>query len=492
MSRRALTAATRWPWYPTLLALAWLLGSFAVVHVEPAAAIRTFLIFCAVSIVVTVVAVAILGRERGGLLATMVLVGLIVVRDPILVVPLLVAVPLLFIERRWAIQGRTHLPWPRIHEALTIVAAALVVVQLAQIVTASDPNPELASTAWDNVQVGEGPRPDIFVIVADAHGRADTLENGYGYDARPFLDGLEKQGLEVSDASRSNYYLTRFSLASLFTASYLDDLNEIPTEAFGDGYTRRTIHENPTFPLLRRAGYEITVVSSGFEHLGLRSADRYVDTGQVNEFEAAMLQAVSAAGLRQLVAPRWDITQYRERMLANLDALAAIAREPSDAPRFVFVHLPAPHWPFAFSEDCSPEGTIAFEGGGEARRGGDARTVEAVRAQTACTDRLLGAAISDLVAAQPDAVTILMSDHGPEEHLDWWSPSPEGLDERSAILFAARTPGHPRLFPEDISLVNVVPTLLNAYLGTSLPLQPTEVWFGPRPQDNRFVEVTLP
>ena len=233
-------------------------------------------------------------------------------------------------------------------------------------------------------------------------------------------------------------------------------------------------------------------MSSGFEHLGLRSADRYVDTGQVNEFEAAMLQAVSAAGLRQLVAPRWDITQYRERMLANLDALAAIAREPSDAPRFVFVHLPAPHWPFAFSEDCSPEGTIAFEGGGEARRGGDARTVEAVRAQTACTDRLLGAAISDLIAAQPDAVTILMSDHGPEEHLDWWSPSPEGLDERSAILFAARTPGHPRLFPEDISLVNVVPTLLNAYLGTSLPLQPTEIWFGPRPQDNRFVEVTLP
>ena len=300
-----------------------------MVHVEPAAAIRTFALFIIVSIVVTAVAVGILGRERGSLLATMVLIGLIVVRDPLLLVPLLAALPLLFIERRWAAQGRTHLPWPRIHEALTIVAAALVVVQLAQVATASDPNPEVASTAWDSVQLGDGPRPDIFVIVADAHGRADTLEAGYGYDARPFLDGLEKEGLEVSDASRSNYYLTRFSLASLFTASYLDDLNETPTEAFGDGYTRRTIHENPTFPLLRRAGYEVTVVSSGFEHLGLRSADRYVDTGQVNEFEAAMLQAVSAAGLRQLVAPRWDITQYRERMLANLDALA------DDRPRAV-------------------------------------------------------------------------------------------------------------------------------------------------------------
>ena len=463
-----------------------------MVHVEPAAAIRTFALFILVSIVVTAVAVAVLGRERGSLFATMVLIGLIVVRDPLLLVPLLAALPLLVIERRWAAQGRTHLPWPRIHEALTIVAAALVVVQLAQIATASDPSPQVASTAWDGVQLDDGPRPDIFVILADAHGRADTLEAGYGYDARPFLDGLEKEGLAVSDASRSNYYLTRFSLASLFTASYLDDLNETPTEAFGDGYTRRTIHENPTFPLLRRAGYEVTVVSSGFEHLGLRSADRYIDTGQVNEFEAAMLQAVSAAGLRQLVAPRWDITQYRERMLANLDALKTIAREPSDSPRFVFVHLPAPHWPFAFNEDCSPDDTIAFEGGGEARRGGDDRTVEAVRAQTACTDRLLTAAVSDLVATLPDAVTILMSDHGPEEHLDWWDPAPEGLDERSAILFAARTPGQPGLFPEDVSLVNVVPTLLNAYLGTSLPLLPTEVWFGPRPQDNRFVEVTLP
>ena len=43
------------------------------------------------------------------------------------------------------------------------------------------------------------------------------------------------------------------------------------------------------------------------------------------------------------------------------------------------------------------------------------------------------------------------------------------------------------IFPEDITLVNVLPILFNAYLGTDMPIRPDETWFGPRPQDERFV-----
>jgi hypothetical protein len=37
-------------------------------------------------------------------------------------------------------------------------------------------------------------------------------------------------------------------------------------------------------------------------------------------------------------------------------------------------------------------------------------------------------------------------------------------------LFLARTPGHPGLFPNDTTLINVFPRILNAYAGTNLPL----------------------
>ena len=44
-------------------------------------------------------------------------------------------------------------------------------------------------------------------------------------------------------------------------------------------------------------------------------------------------------------------------------------------------------------------------------------------------------------------------------------------------FFVARTPGHPGLFPADMTPVNLLPRLLNAYAGANLPLAPeTSYW----------------
>ena len=82
---------------------------------------------------------------------------------------------------------------------------------------------------------------------------------------------------------------------------------------------------------------------------------------------------------------------------------------------------------------------------------------------------------------------LLLSDHGPEELLDWRAPDEPGLGDRFANLFWARTPGHPDLFPDDVTLVNVLPILFNAYLGTDLPLHPNDLWYGPAQNLDRFV-----
>jgi len=88
-------------------------------------------------------------------------------------------------------------------------------------------------------------------------------------------------------------------------------------------------------------------------------------------------------------------------------------------------------------------------------------------------------ALKHIVAAKPSAVVVLLSDHGPEELLDWNAPSEPGLGDRFANLFWARTPGFASLFPDDITLVNVLPMLFNAYLGTDIPLHGNDLWFGP-------------
>ena len=44
-------------------------------------------------------------------------------------------------------------------------------------------------------------------------------------------------------------------------------------------------------------------------------------------------------------------------------------------------------------------------------------------------------------------------------------------------MFLARTPGHPGLFPNDMSPINLVPRLLNAYAGANLPMATEESYW---------------
>ena len=61
------------------------------------------------------------------------------------------------------------------------------------------------------------------------------------------------------------------------------------------------------------------------------------------------------------------------------------------------------------------------------------------------------------------------------------------MDDRFSNLFWARTPGQTDVFPSDVTLVNVMPLLLNRYLGSSLPLHPDDLFFGPSDANHHYV-----
>jgi hypothetical protein len=475
-------------WYPTPIALAWFAEVWISARVDPAAALRGLLLTLVIALAVTLVVTIALGRERGGLAGAIMVVGLIGTRDVLTAIPFLAAVPLLLVERRWAAAGRMRLPWPRIHEGLTVIAVVMLVIQVGRLVTIDTPGPKLEPSAWSGTSLSTGSRPNIYVILADAHARHDILLDWYGYDDTPVLDALESLGFDVAPASRSNYLLTRFSLASMFTSSYLTEIHDGRSYASADAFASNTISNNPAFPLLGRAGYEVVVVSSGYEHLGLRGADRFIDTGQLNELEDSLLASTALGRLAFALKPDLALQAIRDRTIAQLELLPRLADDPDARPRFVFMHLPVPHWPYAFDADCGPARPSAETDESNLRLG-SSEQVRLVRDQTICADRLVGAAVAALVARDPGAVVILMSDHGPQEYFDPVSPSDDELNERSANLFAARTPGHPGLYPDDITLVNVLPILFNAYLGTDLPLQPNRTWFGPSARDGSFTPV---
>ena len=62
----------------------------------------------------------------------------------------------------------------------------------------------------------------------------------------------------------------------------------------------------------------------------------------------------------------------------------------------------------------------------------------------------------------------------------------EGQLELLENLFAARTPGHPGLFPDDAALINVIRLLANGYLGGDYPPLPYHAYLE---NGERFIEV---
>jgi hypothetical protein len=65
------------------------------------------------------------------------------------------------------------------------------------------------------------------------------------------------------------------------------------------------------------------------------------------------------------------------------------------------------------------------------------------------------------------------------------------MRDRLSTLFAARTPGRPDLFPDDVSLINVFPILANAYLGTALQTQEDRTFFGPDRETGAVRQVSV-
>jgi hypothetical protein len=317
--------------------------------------------------------------------------------------------------------------------------------------------------------------PDIVVLMPEDYPRADTLARLWGYDNGPFLGALEDRGFVVSDRSRANYSNSLLTLLTMFQARHIEAIPALDAVRRGtlDPHLalRDALNSGITLDVLRRYGYELVAASSGYEQSTVRNADRFVDTGQLNDFELTLLDQSAIGRLDR----RWFLDlfgdQLRARVHAEFDFVARLATERSSRPRFVLVHIPSPHAPILFGANGEP---VEVPEKRYANDLGDReRFIRLYSAQLGYVNRLILDAVDalDAAAARP-MVVIVMSDEG----LGWYNagfdPDPE---TRPLLLltnlFAARAPERDDLFGPSITPVNVLPILFERYLGETLPRQ---------------------
>lgn len=475
--------------YPIVIAVAYLALLVIGLGVSVQSVTRVFFIaafgIAALSVVINLV---MRDRNRGGVACLVLVLLALFGQDPRVVAVVSMVAALVIAERVISFRRATRVPW----RTITLVGNAVAVILVVTAVMSG-----LQNGAWGRaleeltvhrseaspLPEDAADMPDVHVILLDAYERPNKMPELFGFDNGTFTSGLEERGFRVASASRSNYLLTALSMPSLLNMRHIGDLFE--AKANYDGPYRALVRsftaDNAVFEQMHRLGYETVSIASGYEEVRVRDADRVIDPGPLNEYEIAMARTTGFGRWVNAVAPSLLADAQRKRVLDTLDLAAQQAERPHQRPLFTFVHLPSPHGPVVFGAEGQP-----LNGPGlDKFFSGDAHELGLTRAEFGrlyvgqvafLNGRVIDAVDRILAASAKPPVIILMSDHGSGSGLNWQDLAHSDLDERTANLLATYTPGHPDVFPDNITLVNVFGTFLGAYFGIDVPRQPDTIY----------------
>lgn len=375
-----------------------------------------------------------------------------------------------------------------------------------------------------------GSNPDIYYIILDGYGRADILDSLYGYDNRPFIGFLEREGFYVAHRSHSNYTQTALSLASSLNMDYLDNLLNVSLlrASISRNPLHRVIEDSQVRHELSRRGYRFVVVDSGFRITRIDDADvlltsapkrfgdaldievllALVEMSPVSTFVASVRPMGSKkkrnvlsrleGQLRRIRSNR-PVLPHGGRIVYSFNAIKTASELPG--PKMVFAHIVCPHPPFIFgprspldvykpSRGNWESFSIGLDELGGAGAGQDARRFKKGYAgQIEYANRQMENIIPLILAHNPNSVIIVQADHGPDLFTKW--DTLEVPIDRFYILNAYYFPdrNYQDLYAA-ITPVNSFRVVLNKAVGTSVPLLPDKAMFSPLKQPYQFTDMT--
>lgn len=320
--------------------------------------------------------------------------------------------------------------------------------------------------------------PNIVILLLDGYPRSDSLDEDLSIDNDDFLRQLEETGFEVAGNSRSNYNMTQLTLASMLNMQHVGALEEVQAESEPlDQYRAfsRSIASPLILPTLRRYGYEVSTVASPFSAATMYQSDSVVQNHVLTDFEIGLITRSSLSELAPKFVRQWVTGWYRDALQADLESINSALAEPRDRPMFLLAHLLVPHPPLVFGPsdagqpvfECFPATCEFWDSGW--RLGADGLRPLLQDQLQFVNEEVLRFVRMPPVDDRP-TVMIVMSDHG-------YRFGPNDPNESVRNLFAARTPGHRGLFPNDVTPVNLFPRLLGAYLNADLPFTTEESYW---------------
>jgi hypothetical protein len=315
-------------------------------------------------------------------------------------------------------------------------------------------------------------RPDVYWIVLDEHARSDQLERYTGADNGWFAAELEDRGFSSSESSQSAYLETHLSIPSTLSMAY----TLTPGHDYHGVYQTAAAvvgGDNPVVDTFEANGYRFVYAPDG-THEWARCRASGTRVCLAPEGGALALREPRSALLRSTPVGSFDFPYAHNEVGSVVDQALALE---GDAPTFLFAHVMSPHFPFRYRADCSGRDRWV-EGVGLS---GPERAA-AYADEVTCLDREVVAAVDRIVAADPDAVVIVQSDHGSRLSFNFSTTfeemSPASLAEGFGALNAIRLPEPCRGDPiEGQPLVNTFRLVFACLAGAEPELLPPRTFF---------------
>lgn len=377
-------------------------------------------------------------------------------------------------------------PATRILNIIAVLLAALALVRIGAYFLTN--TPERAEVQQElPVQTPSAALPDVYYIILDAYSRPDMLEEYHNLDVTAFVQELESLGFVFPACTQSNYSITALSLASSLNMDYVEQIapqivqQNINWGAFSDYIVHSEVRKQ-----FEALGYRFVTFETGIPWDEMPDADHYLvrdqsilrqmlNFRQVTEFEVLYIRTTalrlmdelrSSAGYALSTVVQSPQEDHYGRILFVLDELEKTAEIPG--PKFVFLHLMAPHGPWVLGVD----GEYFYT---------DNEMEGYDRSVIYLNERIPGILQSIIANSEQPPVIILQGDHG---FLN---------EERLAILNAFHLPGvsEEALYPQ-VSPVNTFRIIFNKYFGASYELLPDRSYLSDRDDPYNFSEIEYP
>jgi|TARA_Y100000310_G_scaffold336589_1_gene421557 hypothetical protein len=358
---------------------------------------------------------------------------------------------------------------------VSITAVSFMVFQIGLFYTI-DPSYDEAQTLLDVplFQTGESNQiPDVYLLLLDAYSGDITLKNDFEYDNSEFYKQLETKGFFVQKEGFSNYPNTELSMPSIMNMNYLDFIPQLQGKDSVDmRLTQKLWNNNKVMQVFHSLGYEI------YSFHGRSGSSSNMVTENFCRYDFDLNAELASALINHYV----PISIIRENLSENkhYDNIMCILNtainfeNQTNTPFYMHMHIRFPHQPLIFDSEgnrvSDPISPNRF----------DSELKDAYLQQLIFANKKTLEIIDSIQQRNPDAVIIVMSDHGGRFGVDWLNPSEMDYFRALNNLTALYFPEKELDIPTYVSAVNVFRIFFNVYFDADYEIFDEKlIWYHP-------------